>query len=133
MRLTEGAILIPQGCDYEFTITAYDEDGSVQDLTGYEARFRVADKTISKTYIDIYKDEDSEVGECVVDTAKGVVTVRIKPHDKNKLPTNNEVGEEATVQANNVYSIVLVEQLEDGTEGKIIKAVQADCYTEAEL
>lgn len=129
-----GSITISQGCDYDLSVTIYDTDGSKKDLTDYDVRFRVSNKTLSTRYIDITGTENgiptTEGGSAIAtDPVNGLVEVRVHPHSPEELPTNNEEKEESFVQANNVYSLVIIHKV----SGKITKILQGDCYTEPEL
>ena len=135
MTFSKGSIVVPQGCDYYFSIYVTGEDGKEKDLSEYKARFRLADKTVTSRYIDILASDTLEYGECTVnDPSTGYITVHIKPHDKLKLPTNNDSGDESMLQANNIYSVVLIKNNDSETNpGEIMKVIQGDCYTEVEL
>jgi hypothetical protein len=130
MMMTLGGIKLSQGCDNEFRFEVTDENGFPVTLSGNTCRFRISDKKLTKTYIDILGDNNPSLGICTVDDPEvGTITVKVKPIDKKDLPTNNEEGEEWILQPNNLYSVVLI----NDTTGLIEKIAQADCYTEAEL
>ena len=132
MLLSKGGILVPQGCDSEHTFNITDENGEPIDVSLLHARFRIADKSLSSRYVEIYDDEHPEIGSART-TTDGKIIVNIKPLDKNALPSNNEAGEESVIQANNIYSLVLIEKDENDLIVKIDKIAQGDCYTEVEL
>jgi hypothetical protein len=131
---TLGSITISQGCDYSLHLTVTEPTGIPMDLTDHDVRFRISDKSLKSRYVDITGPVNSVEGTAggiafVSNPEEGKVTIYLNPHTPEQLPTNNEEGEESRLQANNIYSVVVIEQ---GT-GKITKVLQGDCYTEAEL
>lgn len=138
---TLGAIKISQGCDYILvaTITNADHTDAVpsyKDLTGFEARFRVNNKQLEPSpYIDI-RDTVVTHGAAgstctITDAATGEITVALTPHTPSELPTNNPVGEDTILQANNMYSLAIVDT--NVSPEVITKVIQGECYVEAEL
>ena len=132
--MTDLTVLISQGCDYKAVFSIYEEDGSSPfDLSGYTGTFRVAKKDLSEKYIDIegsVNELNSSVNAGSVNIpnpTEGKVYVNIKPHNANKLPTNNIEGEESLVLANNIYSLIIDNGL------KRYKVYQGPCAIEPEL
>lgn len=129
-----GSITVSQGCDYSLSLTITEPTGDPKDLTDYDVRFRISDKAIKNRYVDITGSinsvEGTEGGIALVENpTEGKIAVYLNPHNSDQLPSNNEEGEESKLQANNIYSVVIIHK----STGKITKVLQDDCFVEVEL